>query len=101
MRLFQGPLTAVLCLSLTGTATPGSAEAASTPSARPAYRSNQLQGDARILHVLNRFTFGPRPGDLDAIRAIGLENWFDLQLHPASINQADLNFRLAEFPAMQ
>jgi uncharacterized protein (DUF1800 family) len=101
MRLFKGPLTAVLCLSLTGTSTPGFSEAASTPAARPAYRSTQLQGDARILHVLNRFTFGPRPGDLDAVRAMGLEKWFDQQLHPASINQADLNARLAEFPAMQ
>ncbi len=101
MRLFQGPLTAVLCLSLISTATPGLAEAASTPSSRPAYRTTQLQGDARILHVLNRFTFGPRPGDLDAVRAMGLDKWFDQQLHPASINQADLDARLAEFPAMQ
>ena len=50
---------------------------------RPAYHSTQLQGDERILHALNRFTFGPRPGDLEAVRAMGLDHWFDQQLHPA------------------
>jgi uncharacterized protein (DUF1800 family) len=63
--------------------------------------SEQLRGDARILHALNRFTFGPRPGDLEAVRKMGLENWFDQQLRPASIDESDLNARLAEFPAMQ
>jgi uncharacterized protein (DUF1800 family) len=66
-----------------------------------AYASGQLQGDQRILHALNRFTFGPQPGDLEAVRAIGLDQWFEEQLHPASIDQRDLAARLAEFPAMQ
>jgi uncharacterized protein (DUF1800 family) len=64
-------------------------------------KSGQLRGDERILHALNRFTFGPRPGDLEAVRKMGLENWFDQQLRPASIDETDLNARLAQFPAMQ
>jgi uncharacterized protein (DUF1800 family) len=60
-----------------------------------------LQGDERILHALNRFTFGPRPGDLEAVRAMGLDKWFDQQLHPATFDETDLNARLAQFPAMQ
>jgi uncharacterized protein (DUF1800 family) len=68
---------------------------------RPAYRSAQFQGDERILHALNRLTFGPRPGDLDVVRAQGLERWFDAQLHPEQINDSDLNARLAAWPAMQ
>src|SRR5208337_1491341 len=63
--------------------------------------SGQLRGDERILQALNRFTFGPRPGDLEAVRKMGLDNWFDQQLRPASIDETDLNARLAEFPAMQ
>jgi uncharacterized protein (DUF1800 family) len=70
-------------------------------TARADYKSTQLQGDDRILHALNRFTFGPRPGDLETVRAIGLDKWFDQQLHPASIDQTGLNARLAQFPAMQ
>lgn len=104
MQLVHGPLSAVLCLSLVVPPLPA-ATAASTSSdkaeKRSAYHSSELQGDARILHALNRFTFGPRPGDVDSVRKMGLEKWFDQQLHPASINPLDLNVRLAEFPAMQ
>jgi len=71
------------------------------PAARPAYRSNQLHGDERILHALNRFTFGPRPGDFEAVRIMGLDKWFNQQLHPQTIDNADLEARLAHFPAMQ
>jgi uncharacterized protein (DUF1800 family) len=73
---------------------------------RANYVSTQLQGDARILHALNRFTFGPRPGDVDAVRQMGpgetgVDKWFDAQLHPESLDESDLNARLAEYPAMQ
>lgn len=111
MQLFRVPLTAVLCLSLVGqslAAAPqtGTPESSASPhnSAdhnRPAYRSTQLQGDDRILHALDRFTFGPPPGDLAAVRAMGLDKWFNLQLNPASIDEVDLRTRLAQFPAMQ
>jgi hypothetical protein len=98
-----------MCLSLISPSAPALAETAPFPagqpanhaSARPPYKSNQLQGDERILHALNRFTFGPRPGDLEAVRAMGLEQWFDQQLHPEALDQTDLNVRLAQFPAMQ
>ena len=73
---------------------------------RQNYESGQLRGDERILHALNRFTFGPRPGDLEAVRQMGpgqagLDKWFDQQLHPASIDETDLDARLAQYPAMQ
>src|ERR1039458_2368849 len=111
MQLLQKSLAAVLCFSLTSV--PGwpqrpSASAkqlanTARPSnkPRPEYQSGQLQGDARILHALNRFTFGPRPGDIGVVRSIGLDLWFEQQLHPASLDLTDLNARLAEFPAMQ
>jgi uncharacterized protein (DUF1800 family) len=31
-------------------------------------------------HLLNRFTYGPRPGDVEAVVASGLEFWFESQL---------------------
>ena len=76
------------------------ATAADKPT-RAAYSSSQLQGDQRILQALNRFTFGPRPGDIDTVKSIGLDKWFDQQLHPDAIDNAELNDRLARFPAMQ
>jgi len=73
---------------------------------RPAYEAGQvkagpLKGDERIVQALNRFTFGPRPGDLDAVRAIGLDAWFEQQLHPQTLDETALNERLAQYPAMQ
>jgi uncharacterized protein (DUF1800 family) len=86
-----------------------SSASAKQSSAPPKHRTSyvaksepgQLQGDARILHALNRLTFGPRPGDLEAVRAMGLDKWFDGQLHPENIDETDLNARLAQYPAMQ
>jgi uncharacterized protein (DUF1800 family) len=34
---------------------------------------------------LNRLTFGPRPGDIAQVKALGLKKWIDLQLHPDRI----------------
>ncbi len=112
MQLLQGPIASLLILGLLGSTTEAGAfaqssppiqpdQAASRPRTRPAYQSGQLRGDDRILHALNRFTFGPRPGDLDAVRAIGLDKWFDQQLHPAGLDESVLDARLAQFPAMQ
>jgi uncharacterized protein (DUF1800 family) len=110
MKLLQGPIAATLCASMLclGPACPaGLAQAqpdrdsSSHPHERRDYASDQLQGDARILHALDRFTFGPRPGDLEAVRAMGLDKWFDQQLLPQKLDETQLNARLAEFPAMQ
>ena len=53
----------------------------------------QLSPDSKILHALNRLTFGPRPGDVERVRAVGLRAWIDLQLHPERLPE---NPRLAE-----
>jgi uncharacterized protein (DUF1800 family) len=60
----------------------------------------QIGGNDRILHALDRFTFGPRPGDAAAVQAIGLRQWFERQLNPGSIDDSDLEARLAQYPAM-
>src|SRR5215470_3876392 len=61
----------------------------------------QMDEDKKILHALNRFTFGPRPGDVDAVRAMGLEKWFDRQLHPDKIDDSALEARLAPFRTLK
>jgi uncharacterized protein (DUF1800 family) len=48
-----------------------------------------------IVHVLNRITFGVRPGDVAKVREVGLNRYIDAQLHPERINDADLTARLA------
>jgi uncharacterized protein (DUF1800 family) len=49
----------------------------------------------RALHALNRLTFGPRPGDLQQVMAMGVDQWIDLQVHPDKIDDGALNARLA------
>jgi uncharacterized protein (DUF1800 family) len=45
----------------------------------------KLSKDDQILHGLNRLTFGPRPGDVQRVKRIGLKKWIDQQLHPERI----------------
>ncbi len=45
----------------------------------------KLSPDQQIIHALNRLTFGPRPGDVEEVRRIGLNKWIELQLHPDQI----------------
>ena len=111
MKCIRSGLAALMCLSLCLPAAPLAAQStpqqsparqpAIRPAPRPAYQSGQIQGDERILHALNRFTFGLRPGDVEAVRATGVDQWFEAQLHPARLNQADLDARLAQYPAMR
>lgn len=45
----------------------------------------KLPLDKQAIHVLNRLTFGPRPGDVEQVRRLGVEKWIDQQLHPERI----------------
>ncbi|PWU07042.1 MAG: DUF1800 domain-containing protein [Terriglobia bacterium] len=47
----------------------------------------EIPKQERIVHALNRLTFGPRPQDEARVRSIGLKKWIDLQLHPERINE--------------
>lgn len=44
-----------------------------------------LSKDQQILHALDRLAFGPRPGDVAAVKKLGLKKWIDQQLHPEEI----------------
>jgi uncharacterized protein (DUF1800 family) len=50
----------------------------------------KLTPDKQILHVLNRLTFGPRPGDTAELRRVGVEKWIDQQLHPEQLAESSL-----------
>jgi uncharacterized protein (DUF1800 family) len=54
----------------------------------------------RAIQILNRFTFGPRPGDVERVLSVGTDKWFDQQLNPDSINDDALNKRLADYPTL-
>ena len=61
----------------------------------------ELTEDEAILHALNRLGYGPRPGDVERIRQMGLEKWIDQQLDPDSIDDSALDARLEKYPTLK
>ncbi len=72
------------------------AVAASTKN-RPA----RLTADQKILHLLNRITYGARPGDIEKLRRIGIDKFLNEQLHPEAIDDSELENRLAALPTLK
>jgi uncharacterized protein (DUF1800 family) len=62
--------------------------------------AKSLTQEERATHALNRLTFGPRPGDLERIQAVGVKKWIEMQLNPEQIDDSLLDARLQSFPAM-
>jgi len=54
-----------------------------------------VPADRAAAHVLNRVAFGPRPGDLARVRALGVDRYIDQQLHPERLADAAVAARLA------
>src|SRR3954452_7818748 len=57
--------------------------------------------NATISHVLERTSFGPRPGDVERIHSIGVERYIDEQLHPERLPDAGTEARLAELATLR
>jgi uncharacterized protein (DUF1800 family) len=60
-----------------------------------------LTEDQKILHLLNRTAFGPRPGDVERVRAMGIDKYIDQQLHPDRIDDAATEARLRGFTSLK
>ncbi len=64
-------------------------------------RQAPLTQQERVLHVLNRFTFGPRPGEVEAVGKMGAQVWFLQQLQPEKIDDSAFEQRMKEYPALR
>ena len=51
-------------------------------------------------HLLNRATYGPRPGQIEAVERDGAEAWIDCQLDCDSINDNNLAWRLRRYDTL-
>ena len=74
------------------------------PRQDPALRNlpiTELNADEAIFHALNRLAYGPRPGDVERVRQMGLAKWIDQQLNPNSIDDKALEARLEDFPTLR
>jgi len=64
--------------------------------------TSKLSKDEQVIHVLNRLTFGPRPGDVEVVRKMGVKKWIDLQLHPERIAEnPELALKLAPLESLR
>jgi hypothetical protein len=63
--------------------------------------STERDQERRAVHALNRLAFGPRPGDVERVRAMGVDHWIDRQLHPERIDDGALDARLAAFRTLK
>ena len=61
----------------------------------------ELSTDEAILHALNRLAYGPRPGDVERVRQMGLAKWIDQQLNPNSIDDKAVESRLDAYPTLR
>jgi uncharacterized protein (DUF1800 family) len=73
---------------------PAQSDSASKPA-------TTMDEQKRTVHALNRLTFGPRPGDVERVRQMGVDKWIDLQLHPDKIDNSALDARLAPFRTLR
>ena len=76
------------------------AGSALTASGPPAARGASVPEDtAAVVHLLNRATFGPRPGDVERVQLSGITAWVETQLHPERIEDGALEARLSRVAA--
>ena len=59
-----------------------------------------LSQDHKILHTLTRLGFGPRPGDMQSVRDMGLTAYIESQLHPEDIADKECDLILAGYPTL-
>jgi uncharacterized protein (DUF1800 family) len=99
------PLAAGLAAALaacTGSSpAPGPAPLVATAQVDPAaLLPRELTADQQVSQALSRLTFGPRPGDAQRVRAMGVDQWIDLQLHPERIDDPAVARLLAQLPTL-
>ena len=95
MRLTRKPLIVLiaLCLCLSASILVG---AKKKPATSPAMDEHK-----RALQALNRLTFGPRPGEVEQVAAMGVDKWIEQQLHPERIDDHAAEARLAGFTTLR
>ncbi len=108
-RSFLAAILSVTCVFSVGIDVPSlaaktAAEKDKKPKQDPALKNlpvTELSADEAIFHALNRLAYGPRPGDVERVRQMGLAKWIDQQLNPSSIDDKALEARLEDYPTLK
>jgi uncharacterized protein (DUF1800 family) len=101
LRTLTGNLVLLLALPAMAQSKPARHKAATThPAAHAEEALSPLDAQQRAIQMLNRFTFGPRPGEIDAVEKMGPDAWFEQQRNPQTIPDPAVDKRLADFPSL-
>ncbi len=111
-RSFLAAILSVACVFTVGVDIPAVAATSVTGAAAKDKKAKQdptlknlpiteLSADEAIFHALNRLAYGPRPGDVERVRQMGLAKWIDQQLNPNSIDDKALDARLENYPTLK
>ncbi len=60
-----------------------------------------LTEEQKILHVLNRLGFGARPGDVERVKAIGIQRYIEQQLDAASVVDTTAESKVANLETVK
>ena len=92
------PAAGLVVACATGAAAPVTAQSRTPTDATPhASAAREQLPDQQVLQVLNRLAYGPRPGDVARVRAMGVDRWIDLQLHPERIDDRAADSAIARY----
>ncbi|HEY6051772.1 MAG TPA: DUF1800 family protein, partial [Thermoanaerobaculia bacterium] len=69
-------------------------------SASAGASSGRMTPREKAIHALNRLGFGPRPGDVERVEAMGVSAWIAAQLDPDRIPDPIAGAKVAEFPTL-
>ncbi|HMV47583.1 MAG TPA: DUF1800 domain-containing protein [Blastocatellia bacterium] len=56
--------------------------------------TTRLSEEQKAIHLLDRISFGPRPGDVEAVKKLGWEKYLDAQLHPERLTDQAVEEKL-------
>jgi uncharacterized protein (DUF1800 family) len=77
--------TILLALAGAACARGTSSDIARAPQPAAVVEAREQTADQQVRHVLNRLAFGARPGDVERVRAVGVDQWIAMQLEPSRI----------------
>ncbi len=81
-------------------APPQAAPISASSSIRISIPPSPLSEEQKILHVLNRLGYGPRPGDVERVKAMGLAAYLGQQLSPEAISDPQADRKLETLPVL-
>ncbi len=115
MRRLYRAVPALLLAAGVASCSPAPARIPAAPASRPvapvaraqssaapaiALAPSSLDADQQVLHVLNRTGYGPRPGDVERVKRMGVAAYLRQQLDPASISDASAEEMLRAYPTL-